>query len=94
MMNIPSTISSLSEVVSDRDEYLTQLLNQCQGQIRVIEQETVTWLQDLRDRAAAIVHLSTLPTTRDEEWRFTDLSSLRQIKFNNVETQYIESLHC
>ena len=92
-MNIlPSTISSLSEV-SDRDEYLTQLLNQCQGQsIQVIEQETVRWVQDLRDRAAAIVHLSSLPTTRDEEWRFTDLSALRQIKFNHVETQYIASL--
>ncbi len=86
-MNIlPSTISSLTDV-SDRDEYLTQLLNQSHGQsIQVIEQETVAWLQELRDRAAAIVHLSALPTTRDEEWRFTDLSSLRQIKFNNVET--------
>lgn len=87
-MNIqsPSIISSLSDV-SDRDAYLTQLLNQCQGQsIQVIEQETVAWVQELRDRAAAIVHLSALPTTRDEEWRFTDLSSLRQIKFNAVET--------
>ena len=87
-MNIqsPSIISSLSEL-PNRDVYLTELLNQCQGQsIQVIEQETVAWLQDLRDRAAAIVHLSALPTTRDEEWRFTDLSSLRQIKFNAVET--------
>lgn len=87
-MNIqsPSIISNLSDV-SDRDEYLTQLLNQCQGQsIQLIEQETVAWVQELRDRAAAIVHLSALPTTRDEEWRFTDLSSLRQIKFNAVET--------
>lgn len=87
-MNIqsPSIISNLSDV-SDRDVYLTQLLNQCQGQsIQLIEQETVAWVQELRDRAAAIVHLSALPTTRDEEWRFTDLSSLRQIKFNAVET--------
>ena len=90
-MNIPSTISSLSEVVSDRDEYLTQLL-QTNVQIRIIEQETVAWMQELRDRAAAIVHLSSLPTTRDEEWRFTDLSSLRQIKFNHVESQHIPSL--
>lgn len=59
-MNIPSTISSLSEVVSDRDAYLVELL-QTSGQIRVIEQETVAWLQELRDRAAAIVHYPLSP---------------------------------
>jgi Fe-S cluster assembly protein SufD len=89
-MNIqsPSTISSLSEILPNRDAYLTELLNQCQGQsIQVIEQETVAWVQELRDRAASLVRLSTLPTTRDEEWRFTDLSSLRQIQFN-LETRH------
>lgn len=91
-MNIPSTISSLTEVL-DRDVYLVELLNHSQGQnLQIIEQETVAWVQELRDRAAAIVHLSALPTTRDEEWRFTDLSSLRQVKFNHVEAQYIPSL--
>jgi len=38
-------------------------------------------VQDVRDRAAAWARQFTLPTTRDEEWRFTDLSSLRQVAF-------------
>lgn len=38
-------------------------------------------LQEIRDRAEAAVRTLHLPTTRDEEWRFTDLSNLRQIQF-------------
>lgn len=78
----PSTISNLSEILPDRDAYLTELLNQCQKlNFSGIEPETVAWVQELRDRAADAVRLSTLPTTRDEEWRFADLSALKQVKF-------------
>ena len=78
----PSTISNLSEVLPDRDAYLTELLSQCQKlNFSGIEPETVAWVQELRDRAADAVRLSTLPTTRDEEWRFADLSALKQVKF-------------
>ncbi len=77
----PSTYS-VSEILPDRDADLTQLLEQCQGQnLQVIEQETVAWLQELRDRATDVVNISTLPTTKDEEWRFIDLSALKQVKF-------------
>lgn len=82
-MSIPlSTISSLSELV-DRDAYLKELLSQ--AQIPVVED--VAWVQELRDRAATLVRQSTLPTTRDEEWRFTDLSALKQVKFSSPETR-------
>jgi Fe-S cluster assembly protein SufD len=74
----------LTSVLADRDAYLTELLKQCQGLIQVIEPETVAWVQELRDRASAWAHQYTLPTTRDEEWRFTDLSFLRQISFQAV----------
>jgi Fe-S cluster assembly protein SufD len=37
--------------------------------------------QEIRDRAEAEVQKLAIPTTRDEEWRFTDLSSLREIQF-------------
>jgi Fe-S cluster assembly protein SufD len=81
----PSTISSLSEIVPDKDAYLTGLLEQCHGQnLQIIEQETVAWVQELRDRAAAVVRLYSLPTTKDEEWRFADLSALKQFKFQAV----------
>ncbi|PMB10036.1 Fe-S cluster assembly protein SufD [Fischerella thermalis CCMEE 5273] len=80
-----SSAASLSATLLDRDAYLTELLN------RVIVSKSEGWLQQVRDRAANWVRHSVLPTTRDEEWRFTDLSALRQVKFN-VETRLIASL--
>ncbi|MHC5734305.1 Fe-S cluster assembly protein SufD [Nostoc sp.] len=82
-MNIqvsPSPIPNSNAVsltsMLDRDDYLTGLLNQ------VTANKTEGWLQELRQSAANWVRHSILPTTREEEWRFTDLSSLRQIQFN------------
>ncbi|PMB23765.1 Fe-S cluster assembly protein SufD [Fischerella thermalis] len=80
-----SSAASLSATLLDRDAYLTELLN------RVTVSKSEGWLQQVRDRAANWVRHSVLPTTRDEEWRFTDLSALRQVKFN-VETRYGASL--
>ncbi|MBH8563217.1 Fe-S cluster assembly protein SufD [Nostoc sp. CENA67] len=71
---------SLTSTLLDRDSYLTGLLNQ------VTSYQTEGWLQELRQRAANWVRHSTIPTTREEEWRFTDLSSLRQVQFQ-VDTQ-------
>ncbi|MFN6529824.1 Fe-S cluster assembly protein SufD [Nostoc sp. ChiSLP03a] len=71
-----SNVVSLTSTLLDRDDYLTGLLNQ------VTATKTEGWLQELRQSAANWVRHSTIPTTREEEWRFTDLSSLRQIQFN------------
>lgn len=82
-MNIqvsPSPIPNSNAVsltsMLDRDDYLTGLLNQ------VTATKTEGWLQELRQRAANWVRHSIIPTTREEEWRFTDLSSLRKVQFN------------
>ncbi len=82
-MNIqvsPSAIPNSNAVsltsMLDRDDYLTGLLNQ------VTATKTEGWLQELRQSAANWVRHSILPTTREEEWRFTDLSSLRKVQFN------------
>ncbi|NJO42409.1 MAG: Fe-S cluster assembly protein SufD [Cyanobacteria bacterium CRU_2_1] len=42
----------------------------------------VTWLHEVRDRAAARVQELAIPSTREEEWRFTDLSPLMQTVFH------------
>lgn len=65
---------------ADQTGYLAQLLTHQQA-IAITQPEAVSLLQALRDRAAAIVQQSKFPTTRDEEWRFTDVSSLKQIDF-------------
>jgi Fe-S cluster assembly protein SufD len=80
----------LTSVLVDRDAYLTELLNQCQGlNVQVLEPETLAWVQELRDHALKWARQCTLPTRRDEEWRFSDLSSLRQVAFQ-VATQKVE----
>jgi len=83
---------SISPMVADagvnRDTVLSALLQQCQSQkVQVLEPEMVSWLQQLRDRSAQLVHLYTLPTTRDEEWRFTDLSALKQVAFQAASSE-------
>lgn len=79
-----SNVVSLTSTLLEKDAYLTELLNQVTGS------KTEGWLQQLREGAANWVRHSTIPTTREEEWRFTDLSSLRQLQFN-VETQSIQT---
>ncbi|BAZ10074.1 hypothetical protein NIES4071_18880 [Calothrix sp. NIES-4071] len=84
-----SSVISLTSTLLDRDTYLTELLN------IVVETRHVSslhWLQEIKQRAANWVRHSTLPTNRDEEWRFTDLSKLKQINFKNVETRHVASL--
>ncbi|MUH01794.1 Fe-S cluster assembly protein SufD [Scytonema sp. UIC 10036] len=83
---VPNSHSiDLASTVLDRDAYLIDLLNKI---VRGVEthHDNVSWLQELRERAVFWVRQSILPTTRDEEWRFTDLSFLRKIQFN-VETR-------
>ncbi|PIG91781.1 Fe-S cluster assembly protein SufD [Gloeocapsopsis sp. IPPAS B-1203] len=65
-------------VVSSVDAGLS--LYQTQA-IAVQEPELVSLLQAIRDRASVTVQQSQLPTTRDEEWRFTDLSALKSVNF-------------
>ncbi len=87
----PSTIPnsdtvSLTATLLDRDADLSELLNQ------VTIKKSTGWLQEIRQQAANWVRHSTIPTTREEEWRFTDLSSLRKVQFHHVETQIFASV--
>ncbi|MBE9126658.1 MULTISPECIES: Fe-S cluster assembly protein SufD [unclassified Coleofasciculus] len=73
----------MSTQVSAKPEisYLTRLLEQSrQGKTELSS------LQEVRNQATAIVQELAIPTKRDEEWRFTDLSPLLQVQFQGVET--------
>lgn len=61
---------------SDRTTYLAELLSQSCS-----VETSDNLLKELRQHAAAFVQEQTIPTTREEEWRFTDLSPLLQINF-------------
>jgi len=88
-----STIPNLEDLgvistLEGQDAHLLSLLNQCQTlAIQAIEPETTALLKQLRDRASRWVKTLTLPTKRDEDWRFTDLSPLWQVNFQTPESQ-------
>ena len=47
----------------------------------------MAWLNRLRADAVDRVGALTVPTTRDEEWRFTDISPLTRLSFQPVRTE-------
>lgn len=76
---------SLTTASERREAYLSSLLNQCQGlDVQVTEPEIAGLLQELRNNASALAKMA-IPTKRDEEWRFTDLSPLLQVEFKKPE---------
>jgi Fe-S cluster assembly protein SufD len=63
--------------VESRNEYLDTLLH---GREAVADTGSA-WQRKLRMRAVERANELTVPTTRDEEWRFTDLSPLYRMAF-------------
>jgi Fe-S cluster assembly protein SufD len=60
--------------VGARSTYLSQLLSHRSA-------GSPGWLQTIRDRALTLLQDQLLPNTRQEEWRFTDLSLLYRTNF-------------
>lgn len=70
--------SAVSDSLLDRDAFLTRLLNQLN---EICLSKEPSWLEQVKSNATKWVRHSVIPTTRDEEWRFTDLSPLRELSF-------------
>lgn len=68
-----------TQSATHRDAYLKALLQQ-----GAIQAATGLDLSTLRSTARALVNEQTFPSTRDEEWRFTDLSALMGIDFQTA----------
>jgi Fe-S cluster assembly protein SufD len=83
-MNIPLTIAteSAARFAVKRAAYLNHLLELANQPIT-----DLAWAQSLRDRALLSLQDRSFPTTRDEEWRFTDLSALLQVQFSQASTR-------
>lgn len=67
----------MSNAVAVRDRYLETLLNQA----TLAAQNSSLALDTLRAAARAVVQERTFPSSRDENWRFTNLSSLLATDF-------------
>ena len=75
-----SAVPTPSKAV-DRTAYLQALLDQ--DSTSALPKE----LQGVKSRARARLQDQALPTTRDEDWRFTDLAPLYQTMFQAAQTQ-------
>ena len=77
-MNTLSSVKFTNQT-SPKDTYLEGLLKQWETQRASKAQDN--WLQELRHSAAAQVLEARMPTRKDEDWRFTDLSELSKLNF-------------
>jgi Fe-S cluster assembly protein SufD len=77
-MSIDVSPSSISSALMDRDAFLTGLVETINAASTVSDK---AFLKEVRQSAVNWVRHTTLPTSRDEEWRFTDISSLKQHQF-------------
>ena len=66
--------------IANSSGYLDSLL---QGQ-PPLPASPLAWFNELRAEAVDRVGVLTVPTTRDEEWRFTDISPLTRLSFQPV----------
>ncbi|HLO51144.1 MAG TPA: Fe-S cluster assembly protein SufD [Kamptonema sp.] len=75
--------------IINRETYLHDLVSQCRQLSQGKLESCPYGLKDLRDKAAEYLLSAAFPTTRDEEWRFTDLSPLLKIPFNLTENNQL-----
>jgi Fe-S cluster assembly protein SufD len=80
-MSIQASIIPDLEIVSTASEKRSACLKDLLELRSPSLSKAPRWLQDTRDLAAAKVQALAIPSTRDEEWRFTDLSALVSAQF-------------
>jgi Fe-S cluster assembly protein SufD len=79
------------------DAFLSKLLQQRpDAPVAKLDKETGEWLTNLREQAASWVSRLTVPTKKDEEWRFTDISELLDLDIGKSTFSFLKSLssHC
>ncbi len=71
-----ATTTQVNEMAVVEDVFLTGLLQHCQR-----DEGEPQWLQDLRQQAKDWLSRLSVPTRKDEDWRFIDLSALTASEF-------------
>ncbi len=78
-MAVQIPFSSISKVHGEaviEDVFFTGLLQQCQ-----VNRAAPQWLINIRQQSKNWLSRLSVPTKKDEDWRFIDLSSLTEGKF-------------
>src|SRR5262249_26160889 len=69
----------MSTVVAARHPYIQALLSDIES-----PRGGASWLNERRSRALERANALTVPTTRDEEWRFTDVAPLTRLRLRRA----------
>jgi len=80
-MSIVSTIPNLETVSMASEKRSACLANLLK--LRSPSPSAPVWLQTTRELAATKAQVLAIPSTREEEWRFTDLSALLSVQFSS-----------
>ena len=81
------TISKVEQKAVVEDVFFTGLLEQCP-----VDKSAPQWLTDIRQQSKNWLSRLSVPTRKDEDWRFIDLSSLTATEFvtvQNITAQHI-----
>lgn len=71
-----ATISKVNQDAVVEDIFFTGLLQQCE-----VDESQPEWLKKIRQKAKSWLASLSVPTRKDEDWRFIDLASLTAAKF-------------
>ena len=82
---------SSQDQMTQQDQFLTQLLSECQKRSVTEESTFSLWRQKRQQEAATTVANSRMPHRKDEEWRFTDLSPLLEYQYQKSHSFDISS---
>ena len=77
-------IASFENPITMLDLSLSPLLQLAETNKTVFNQGSTGWLKELRTQGAYKVSHAIFPTKRDEDWRVTDVSTLRATRFLNA----------
>ncbi len=83
--------SNLQESNTKSNIFLQKLLQESQQKTVVVKEEIDSKLETIRNSAGFDLLSSRLPTTKDEDWRFTDLSELISQPFYLAKKEYLEA---
>ena len=77
-----TSVAANTTTAAKRDAYLKHLL----AQAAVAAEASGLGLNELRERAIALVNERSFPSGKDEEWRFTELSDLLELPLSSAES--------
>ncbi len=79
---LKGAVSTRSRVAVDSNQFVSQIVG-LQSTLQIFDKDTSDFVGALRQIASDRLATLSFPTTKDEEWKYTDVSSLGKLTFEN-----------